>query len=293
MDTAKCAALLKVLELGSLSAAAEALGYTPSGVSRMMAAMEQETGLPLLRRGRHGVEATEECAALLPTVRALARLDEQLRQETAALRGCETGTVRIGCIYGIYYDWLAQIIAAFSARHPGIEVRILQDSSSPLCAALERHEADLCVVSRREGDFDFLPLRSDPLMAWVPAAHPRAKDGVYPMADFEKDPYIDTYPGQETDNARAFRALGITPNTRYTTIDTRATASLVAAGLGVALNNGVLAYGHDLRGVAVLPTEPRMEVPIGIAAVRPEHRSPAAKRFLAFAMEHLPEEDET
>ena len=35
MDTAKCAALLKVLELGSLSAAAEALGYTPSGVSRM------------------------------------------------------------------------------------------------------------------------------------------------------------------------------------------------------------------------------------------------------------------
>ncbi|MBQ3263225.1 MAG: LysR family transcriptional regulator, partial [Oscillospiraceae bacterium] len=60
MDTAKCAALLKVLELGSLSAAAEALGYTPSGVSRMMAAMEAETGLPLLRRGRHGVEATEE-----------------------------------------------------------------------------------------------------------------------------------------------------------------------------------------------------------------------------------------
>ena len=36
MDTEKCAALLKVLELGSLSAAAQALGYTPSGVSRMM-----------------------------------------------------------------------------------------------------------------------------------------------------------------------------------------------------------------------------------------------------------------
>lgn len=126
-------------------------------------------------------------------------------------------------------------------------------------------------------------------MAWVPAEHPRAKEGVYPMADFARDPYIDTYPGQETDNARAFRALGVKPNTRYTTIDTRATASLVAAGLGVALNNGVLAYGHDLRGVAVLPTEPRMEVPIGIAAVKAEHRSPAAKQFLAFALAHLPE----
>ena len=85
------------------------------------------------------------------------------------------------------------------------------------------------------------------------------------------------------------RALGVQPNTRYTTIDTRATASLVAAGLGVALNNGVLAYGHDLTGVAVLPTEPRMDVSIGIAAVKPEHRSPAAKRFLAFVLAHLPE----
>ena len=39
MDTEKCRALLCVLETGSLSAAAEQLGYTPSGVSRMMAAI--------------------------------------------------------------------------------------------------------------------------------------------------------------------------------------------------------------------------------------------------------------
>ena len=42
MDTEKCRALLAVLEAGSLSAAAEKLDYTPSGLSRMMAALEQE-----------------------------------------------------------------------------------------------------------------------------------------------------------------------------------------------------------------------------------------------------------
>ena len=39
MDTEKCRALLCTIETGRLSAAAEQLGYTPSGVSRMMAAL--------------------------------------------------------------------------------------------------------------------------------------------------------------------------------------------------------------------------------------------------------------
>ena len=48
MDTEKCRALLAVLEARSLSAAAEKLDYTPSGLSRMRAALEQELGFPLL-----------------------------------------------------------------------------------------------------------------------------------------------------------------------------------------------------------------------------------------------------
>ncbi len=55
MDTEKCRALLAVLEAGSLSAAAEKLDYTPSGLSRMMAALEQELGFPLLSRSHNGV----------------------------------------------------------------------------------------------------------------------------------------------------------------------------------------------------------------------------------------------
>ena len=55
MDTEKCRALLAVLEAGSLSAAAEKLDYTPSGLSRMMAALEQELGFPLLSRSHSGL----------------------------------------------------------------------------------------------------------------------------------------------------------------------------------------------------------------------------------------------
>ena len=179
-------------------------------------------------------------------------------------------------------------MARFSAQHPGIEVSFLQGSSSEFYARLSEHEIDFCIVSRREGDYDFIPLRKDPLMAWVPVDHPRVRDGVYPLRDFEAEPYIDTYPGQETDNALAFRANGLTPHGQFLSVDVRSTKAMVAAGLGVSLNIAILSHEMDLAGVAVLPTDPLYEVEIGIAAPRKENRSPAAERFLQFALENVP-----
>ena len=289
MDIEKCAALLRVLETGSLSAAAEELGYTPSGVSRMMAALEAETGFPLLVRSRGGVEPTEECKALLPTVRELARLGRHYAEQAAALRGVEIGTVRVGSVYAVYYDWLAETIAGFCAAHPGIEVEFLHGSSAELCASIENHEADFAIVSRREGGFDFRPLLQDPLLAWVPENHPRVHDGVYPLRDFLADPYISTYAGQDTDNARAFAQNHLEPQARYSSANVRSTYAMVAAGLGVSLNNAVLSYGLSLDHIAVLPTEPAYYVEIGVAAPAAGERSPAAEAFYRYAMAHLPE----
>lgn len=288
MDTEKCAALLCVLKSGSITAAAEKLGYTVSGISRMMAAMEAESGFPFLIRSRNGVCPTEECKNLLPTIKEIARLGRLYDERCSAVRGLEAGVIRVGSVYSAYYDWLAQTMARFSAQHPGIEVSFLQGSSSEFYARLAEHEIDFCIVSRREGDYDFIPLRKDPLMAWVPADHPHVRDGVYPLRDFETEPYIDTYPGQETDNALAFRANGLTPHGQFLSVDVRSTKAMVAAGLGVSLNNAILSHEMDLAGVAVLPTHPLFEVEIGIAAPRKEDRSPAAEGFLNYVLRNMP-----
>ena len=99
MDTEKCAALLCALEEGTLARAAEKLGYTPSGISRMVAALEEELGFPLLHRSRGGVLATGECEALLPALRQMAYQAECCRQTAAALRGLEQGSITVGANY--------------------------------------------------------------------------------------------------------------------------------------------------------------------------------------------------
>ena len=154
MDTEKCRALLAVLEAGSLSAAAEKLDYTPSGLSRMMAALEQELGFPLLSRSHSGVQPTRACRTLLPTLRELTHWSGLRDAQAAEIRGVETGTIAVGCVYGAYYGWLSRCIARFCEVYPGIEVQVLQGNSSQLTRAVCEHTADFCITSFREGDFD-------------------------------------------------------------------------------------------------------------------------------------------
>ena len=86
MDLEKWTVLLRALDRGSLSAAAEELGYTPSGVSRAVASLEEELGVPLLARLHRGVAPTRECQALLPMAREMVHLSSLLAQRSDELR---------------------------------------------------------------------------------------------------------------------------------------------------------------------------------------------------------------
>ena len=66
MDTEKSRMLLKIIETGSFSQAAELLGYTPSGINRMVKSMEDEIGFLLFTRSQKGVCLTTEGKRLLP-----------------------------------------------------------------------------------------------------------------------------------------------------------------------------------------------------------------------------------
>ena len=69
MESARCKAFIESVERGSFRAAAEALGYTPSAVSQLVAALEKDLGLMLLVRSKKGVKVTSEGAKLAPIVR--------------------------------------------------------------------------------------------------------------------------------------------------------------------------------------------------------------------------------
>ena len=207
-------------------------------------------------------------------------------QLSAQLRGLDVGTVTVGTAYSAFYSPLARIISDFHARYGGIQVQLRGGYSTELITQLNAHQLDLCFISVREGGHDWLPIGYDELTAWVPVAHPMAWLPALPVAAFAKEPYIETYPDKDIDNARVFARCGIMPNLKFSTMDSLATYSMVEAGLGLAMNNALngRAWSGDVR---ILPLDPPQIVEIG-AATLPD-LSPAAQTFLDFLEPHLVE----
>ena len=282
MDTEKCRVLLDVLESGSLTLAAERLGYTTSGVSRVIAALEKDAGFSLLIRGRSGVHPTESCRQLLPVMQELVRCAERWQQTADQLRGLERGSIAVGTAYNAYFPWLAQLTAAFGARYPGIRVRLVEGTSTALVEQMERGEVDFAVISHREGRFRWHPIRQDQLVAWVHEGHPAALAGSFAVESLRVEPYIELYPGQESDNSRMLQQYGIVPNTRHTTGDVSAAYAMVEAGLGVAMVNSLCLDGRSGAVVSV-PLDPPHWVEIGVAIPDERLISPAAECFAEFA----------
>lgn len=71
MESARCKAFMYAADTGSFTKAAERLNYTPSGVSQLVGALENETGLTLLRRTRKGVTLLILCSTLSEYIPAL------------------------------------------------------------------------------------------------------------------------------------------------------------------------------------------------------------------------------
>lgn len=287
MDTEKITALLCALEQGSLSAAAEQLGYTPSGMSRMMASLEGELGFPLLIRSREGLRPTRECQRLLPHFRDLAAEAERSVHIAASLRGVDSGDVYVGTPYPAFFQKLSRLMAAFSHAYPNVHIGLLEGMSTELAQRVERREADFCIISRRSGDFDWIPLLEDPMVALVAEDHPLASRKSLTPDDLAREPFIQLHPGVDTDCSRYLARCGIAPNVRFSCRDTYAVYHMVEAGLGVTVDNEIFASRFQNGTVRMLPLDPPEIIEIGIAVPRQEQRSPAAAKFLALAGEYF------
>ena len=289
MNIEKYKALLCAIEKGSLSAAGEELGYTPSGMSRMIASIEEETGLSLLIRGRNGAVPTKDCQKLMPYFSKIILAGEELQKQTEEIQGLDTGHIAIGNAYAFYYDWLAETVSEFCSMYPSIRVTITDGASSELVQMLKDYRLDIAIVSRRQDLPMWIPLKEDRLMVMVPSGHPAAQKGIFSVADLKKEPFIEIFPGKETDESIFFRENNIKVNVSHSVQDNIAAASMVRAGLGIAMINETELKMCRREGITAVPLDPAQRVELGIGAGDMETACSALKKFLGFIMPRIKE----
>lgn len=115
---------LKVCETGSFTKAAEALNYTQSGISQMMAGLEEELGVQLFARAKKGGVLTDNGQRLIPCIREMVNQQEKLRQAAFNINNKVEGRLRIGSFSSVTAMWLPHVVHLFKENYPQVEMQI-------------------------------------------------------------------------------------------------------------------------------------------------------------------------
>lgn len=282
MDLKKYRVFLTAVDLGSFTKAAAQLDYTPSGVTHMMNALEDELGFQILTRGKTGVLLTDNGERLVPILRELLRMEEDFSQTVSEINGLNTGTIRIGSYSSIAVHWLPQIIKNFQDDYPNIQITLMEGIRQEVVTWLEERKIDLGFMSYQQGmKFDWIPLKDDPMLAILPLNHPLAKEKKYPIQNCELEDFIMPGCGYDYDVVELFRRAKISSKIRYETFENYAALSMIECGLGMSIMNELITKGR-ICNVAKLSLQPEQYISLGIAVPNTDKISPAAKKFITY-----------
>ncbi len=282
-------ALHKIVELGSFSKAAEALGYTQSAMSQMITSLEKELSIKLVDRFRTGTKLTLEGAELYPCIERLVYQYHAVQEKTKEIKGLETGVVRMGTIASISAHWLPGLLKEFQLQYPGVQFVIHQGDYTTIQDWVRTGAIDFGFVNPDAvRGLETLVLKEGAMLAVLPEHHPLAKLDVVPLRALAEEPLILMEEGHYYEPLEAFQKIGVTPNVKYTIHDDYAIMTMVEAGLGVSILAELILRRTSYR-LVLRPTEPPVTRTIAVGYKDRVSLPMAAKRFIEHLQAHAAE----
>lgn len=287
MDIKRWRVMLTVDDYGSFTRAGEELGYTQSGITQMMKALEKDVGFSLFIKDNHGVTLTHEAKSLIPSIRNLLHANETLNQEIAFLNGAQKGTIKIGTYLSCSIHWIPKIIREFQREHPDILFKVYEGAEGELADWIQDRRVDIGFISYQKGhNYQFLPVMDDDLYAVIPKKHPLAERDVIPIETFQGLPFITTEYTPGNDVHRVLKEYKVRPDIRYITVNEFSALSMVEHELGLTILPGLLLRGQ-FGDYVIRPITPKVYRKLGLAFSSQEDLSPASKIFLKYAKDFL------
>lgn len=262
---------VKIVDVGSMTQAADILHVAQPALSQQLATLEAEAGQKLLLRTKRGVTPTEAGRVLYRHAQAILRQCEQARADMRTAGEGLTGAVSIGLAPGTAAALLAlPLLRTLRARHPGIVPYLNETYGTTLSELVMNGRMDFAVLyggATSVHGLTFLPLVREPLYLVGPAGMAAAPDPV-PLGHIGG---LELYLPRPYNVVRrlvddACAGLGLVPRVVAEIESADTLASVIAGGLGATILPDSMAREVVARSSAwrARLVEPAIEAPLAL-----------------------------
>jgi DNA-binding transcriptional LysR family regulator len=272
-----------VAEERNFTRAARRLHLVQSALSVSIRSLERELHTALFERTTREVNLTDAGRILLPEAR---RTLDAAASAQAAVAGAQAGlrgTLRLGMMQVISVADIGSLIARFHRERPLVDIkpRTALGGSAAMISDVRRGSLDAAFVAVSGPDQPGLTattLASERMLLGCPPDHPLARRAVVSIGELADEPFVDYSPGWGTRTVadQLFARAGVERSIGIEVPDSSIHASLVRAGLGVAILPESMVADAGLTGVPLRPTA-TFSVAFIVAADRP--LSPVTQAF--------------
>lgn len=258
------------VDLGSFGRAADRLGRSTSAVSAQMKKLEDQAGVPLLRKAGRGLALTDAGETMLAYARRLLDLNDQAAR---AVRGVELqGIVRLGLQEDFGEMLLPQVLGQFARAHPKVRIEARVARNSALLDHLASGQVDLALAWGHDAQLPHAQHLLDLPMCWIGPAQALTaagdeQDAELPLVAFEAPCLFRACGTDALDRShRPWRAV-------FTSPSLAGLWAAVSAGLGLTVRTplGLPASVRALApGESGLPPLPSIALTLYQAQSRPD-----------------------
>lgn len=277
-------ALEKIIELGSFTKAAEALGYTQSAMSQMIASLENELSMRLLHRSRTGIKLTIEGEELYPFIERSILQYRAMQEKANEIKGLETGIIRMGTISSITCHWMPNLIKGFEKFYPNVQFLFHQGDYTSIQEWIKIGAVDFGFITPPAvTELKTAVIKDGEMLAVLPKSHPLADRESVQLKEIANAPFILLEEGHYSEPLNAFQAEGLKLNVKYTIHDDYAIMTMVEAGLGISILAELMLRRSNYN-IVCLPLNPPIYRTIAIGYKDKNSLPIASKYFIEYLL---------
>jgi DNA-binding transcriptional LysR family regulator len=252
---------IAVAETRHLGRAAERLHLSQPPLTRQIQQLEAELGVQLFRRTPRGMELTQAGEELLRDAQSIRSLVSQAAQRAQRAGRGQAGRLDIGVYGSAIFGLVPQVLSAFHAQHPDVEL-VLHHAQTPAQLPALRQGRVHLVFERmlpEESDIEVELVAREPLLLGLAEGHPlAAQERIDVAALRDETMLIGTSPSITAMSLQLCRAHGFEPRLAPPASDVVTATLMAAAGLGVTFVPGSMTNVR-FPGITYRPLHSRVE----------------------------------